>query len=125
MAARIPVGPRQNGGLPTADVSSLRGGGNNIQANATGQPAGFASHDLSGSNSTGTEAMGTGTGPGNLRQSVSQSVSQSELSGKLPQKHPWAKLEYRAHRSLHGIPANVLKSSNDSRLSGMTRLYSI
>ena len=148
MAARTPVESRQNVALPTPDVSSPCDGGNNIQADATSQPAGFSSDELFGSNSTGTGSMGTGTGTGtgtstgtgtgigtgtsNLRQRttdldppVSQFVSQFERSGTLPQKHAWAKWEYRAHHSLHGTPNNVFKPNNDSRLSEMTRLYSI
>jgi hypothetical protein len=62
---------RQNTALPTADMSRPRDEGNNIQAcavDATGQSADSASHNLSGGHSTRIETMGTGTGPGNLRQ---------------------------------------------------------
>ena len=133
MAACAPVESRQNAALPTANVSSPRDGGNNIQSDATSQPAGFASHNLSGSNSTGTEPMstsiGTGTGTGDLRQRttdlhppVSQSVSQSERSGTLPQKHARAKVRYSTYVSQHPLHVDTSVTVltliiNDSRLS--------
>lgn len=57
MTARTTVESRQNAALPIADLSSPRDEGNIIQADATNQQAGLASHNLSGGNSTGTELL--------------------------------------------------------------------
>ena len=84
---------RQNAVCLTADMSSPRGEGNNAQtleANATSQPAEFASHDPSCSNGTGIESMGTCTGTGDLRQGtidLDLPVWQPKESGTRPQKH--------------------------------------
>ena len=73
LGSYTPLDVRQNTALSTADMSRPGDEENNIQiseVDATSQPAGSASHDLSGGHTTGVETMDTdtGTGTGNLRR---------------------------------------------------------
>jgi len=87
-----PVDACENATSPTADMSSPRDDGHDIQtceAGATSQPAESASHGFSRGHSTGLESMGTGTS--NLRQRATElasPVSRPEVSGSPPQEHP-------------------------------------